>query len=167
MSASNSDIVSTYGNRLRVRVCGIYILEHKLLLVKHKSLGNSGEFWAPPGGGMEYGETSSQTLTREFKEETGLTLTQFHFAFTHEYIDPPLQALELYYVIEEAKGELIKGLDPEMHVNKQIIQEVCFMSMQEIKAIPFHSKHQVLQNLNSIEELSSQRGYSIYNPQGI
>lgn len=167
MSDLNSDIVSTYGNRLRIRVCGFYIENQKLLLVKHKSLAAHGYFWAPPGGGMEYGETSSQTLVREFKEEVGLHITQFHFAFTHEFIDPPLQAIELYYIVSAAEGEVKKGIDPEMHIDSQLIQEVCFMSLAEIKALPQHNKHHVLNAIESLEELTTRNSYSIYNPQGI
>ena len=43
-----------YGNRVRVRVCGILIQEDKILLINHKGVGEKGSLWAPPGGGLEF-----------------------------------------------------------------------------------------------------------------
>ena len=71
MEDIQNEIVSSFGNKLRIRVCGICIEENKILLVRHHSIGKSGILWAPPGGGMIYGETSEQALIREFVEETG------------------------------------------------------------------------------------------------
>ena len=64
MSSSNniqSAITNTFGNKLRLRVSGIYIKNDEILLVKHKSINKEGILWAPPGGGMEFGETAEAT----------------------------------------------------------------------------------------------------------
>ena len=51
-------IVEAFGNKLRVRVCGICVDENKVLLINHHSLNEGGDFWAPPGGGMDFGKSA-------------------------------------------------------------------------------------------------------------
>ena len=65
------EIDKIYGNRVRVRTCGIYWKDNMILMVNHLGLGPA-NFWAPPGGGVEYGESLTRALEREFEEETGL-----------------------------------------------------------------------------------------------
>jgi len=61
------EIHEHYGEKLRVRVCGVCIEGGKILLVHHRSLGRTNSLWAPPGGGMNYGEDARQALKRELK----------------------------------------------------------------------------------------------------
>ena len=49
------------------RVAGILICDNKVLLQKP----NDSEYYAFPGGHVSYGETTSETLIREFLEEAG------------------------------------------------------------------------------------------------
>ena len=81
----DKSVLELYGNRLRVRVCGICIRNDQLLLVNHRGL-VEGDFWSFPGGGMQFGETAKECLTREFMEETGLTVEVGDFLFTCEFI---------------------------------------------------------------------------------
>ena len=50
-------IANKFGNRLRIRACGLLIKEKKILLIKHEGLGKLNALWAPPGGAVEFGET--------------------------------------------------------------------------------------------------------------
>ena len=167
MSNLSKNILTQFGNKLRLRVCGIHIQDNKLLLIKHKSLGVDGTFWAPPGGGMEFGETALQTLQREMKEETGLHVRTASFTFVHEFLNPPLHAIELFFTIDELEGELIRGHDPEMHGDQQLIEEVAYLSLEEIQALPDTQKHYVLVDLKKLDDLVQKQGYSIFNPSGI
>lgn len=159
MEALENKIKSIYGEKLRVRVCGICIKDDQLLLVRHKGLSASGTLWAPPGGGMEYGEDAKTALRREFLEETGLDVEVGEFLFVHEYLDKPLHGIELFFEVKNVAGTLKSGSDPEMGDNFQIITQTSFMPLEEIKKIPEASLHYVIQNITSFESLLKLRGY--------
>ncbi len=167
MSNLQTNHLKTFGNKLRIRVCSLWVQDHKLLLIKHKAIGGKGYWWAPPGGGMEFGECAEQALTRELLEETGIQATHYEFAFVHEFISPPLHAIELFFHVTQAHGTVVLGHDPELHTEHQLLEEVRFMSIQDIAAIPNDCKHNVLVDLSDFTELLQKKGYSIFNPQGI
>ncbi|TXK45294.1 NUDIX hydrolase [Pontibacter qinzhouensis] len=150
---TNNPNLSIYADKLRVRVCGICIHENKLLLVRHQSTVANKAFWAPPGGGLSYAETVEQCLVREFEEETGLQVVVKRFLFVNEFLQEPLHALELFFEVEMVGGQLTKGTDPESAIDQQLIQEVTFLSREEINKLPVHDKHRILQYLFSLDDL--------------
>lgn len=152
------DIVTqTFGHRLRVRVCGICIHEDKVLLLRHRSIGD-GQWWGPPGGGLQYGEETTDALRREFVEETGLTVEIRRFLFVHEYLDPPLHGIELFFEVTVTGGLLQKGYDPEMSRQDQIIEEFAFKSFDEILALPPARRHHIFSFCRSVPELLAMQG---------
>lgn len=159
MTKLDENISKTYGEKLRVRVCGICLHENKILLVHHKSLGKTGSLWAPPGGGMEYGESAEEALRREFIEETGLMVEVERFLFVHEYLDPPLHGIELFFLVNTVSGVLVTGQDPEMSKKDQIITSVGFHDLEALKCKKRESLHYVLQQCSSVNELINLKGY--------
>lgn len=148
-----------YGKKLRIRVCGLCYSGDKLLLVRHKALSRKGVFYAPPGGGMQYGEDAEACLQREFLEETGLVIQVKKFLFTHEYLSPPLHAIELFFSVEVVGGKLQKGLDPEMTADEQIIEAVQYLSPAEIKTEKGEQMHQMLSRIKHPKDLLNLQGY--------
>ena len=159
MSSSTEQINKIYGEKLRIRVCGILIEGDKLLLVHHKSLGRTGSLWAPPGGGMEYGEDAQEALKREFLEETGLKVSIERFLFVHEYLDPPLHGIELFFLVTKQSGSLKLGSDPEISKENQILTKVGFYDLRDLRASSLDSLHYVLQSIKGIHELINLNGY--------
>ena len=157
-------IVQAFGNRLRVRVCGICIRGDSLLMVKHGSMGTTGQFWAPPGGGLHYGERTEDALEREFAEETGLWVTTGKFLFVHEFLKEPLHGIELFFEVQETGGHLQTGQDPEMLQHEQIIEEVRFADFSELKNLPEGALHNIFSYCQSVEELLQMRGLYQFRP---
>jgi 8-oxo-dGTP diphosphatase len=153
-----NSISHLYGKQLRVRACGICVKGEATLLVNHKFEAES-DFWAPPGGGISFGERAEDCLSREFKEETGLTINVGQFLFACEFIRPPLHAIELFFEVSVLEGELKIGIDPEMDGNNQIIQDTRFVSMAEIKTMKTNSLHGLFQLVSKPEEILGLRGY--------
>ncbi len=143
-----------YSGKLRIRVCGICQQDNQLLLIRHKPFAqNKNGLWSLPGGGLQYGETLQMGLKREFKEETGLEVEVGDFLFMHEFIALPLHALEIFFAVTVTGGILATGYDPELELQNQLIAEVAFKSLPAIKEIPPNQLHQVLQQLQSFENL--------------
>jgi 8-oxo-dGTP diphosphatase len=156
---ARQEVLRLYGNRLRLRVCGICIIENKLLMISHKGIGKTDTFWCPPGGGIQFGETSHEALKREFIEETGLEIAIGKLLFVNEFMQPPLHALELFFEVNIVSGKLHMGNDPEMTGDMQIIQELKLMSMEEIKQFPPHEVHNFFKSVDSIEAIFGLKGY--------
>jgi 8-oxo-dGTP diphosphatase len=159
MGRLDKDIITHFGKKLRVRVNGIYINDGKILLIKHKSLGPSGFFWSPPGGGMEFGSSATDNLEREFFEETGLKIKVGDFLFVHEYLNVPLHAIELFFSVVKINGRLSMGMDPEMPHDRQIISEIKMMDIEEIKMLDKKNRHQVFEMCKNLNDLLMLKGY--------
>lgn len=119
-----------YGNRVRVRVCGVCIENEQILLVCHRPILGKNDYWCPPGGGVDAGETAEEALKREFLEETGYKIEVGQLLMTKEFVQAPLHAIELYFSVKIVSGNLIKGHDPEMNLNEQLIKDVSWLPLQ-------------------------------------
>ncbi len=157
-----SEIIKKFGNQLRVRVCGILIEDDRILMVLHHSLGESGFLWAPPGGGMNFGQSVNDNLVREFREETGLTVEIKRFLFINEFLDIPLHAVEIFFEVIRKGGKLITGTDPEMNKEAQIIKEISFLGPSELNSIGKNQLHGVFANCRRPKDLLHMKGY-FYN----
>lgn len=162
MSELDRKIIETYGNRLRVRVCGVCIEHEKVLVVNHHSLNGGADFWSPPGGGMEFGIAAEENLIREVKEETGLTVEVDKFMMVHEYLAPPLHAIELFFSVKRKGGRIKIGYDPEMNKKDQIIKDVCFMHITDLLNLPVNHVHQAMVKLIKQNNVEKPMAYSLY-----
>lgn len=154
----NNDILPTFGNKLRVRACGFCWEGEKLLLVNHNMYGKSG-FWAPPGGGVEFGQNMEAALVREFAEETGLLIEVTRFRFVAEYIKTPLHAIEFFFDVKVTGGALHTGFDPEMSPENQIIEHVEFLSYDTIQSLSSGQKHGIFGVAKNLTEMRSMSGF--------
>jgi len=118
----------------RLRVCGIFIQEGNILLVKHRRFANNTHFpeesWILPGGGVHYGESLTAALKREVLEETGYICEVGRVAFIKELIfpfDAPKEkavhhSVSICFYGNIISGSLITGRDPEFGEHQLIIE---------------------------------------------
>lgn len=156
-TSEGSSVMAYYGNRLRIRVCGICWRNESLLMVNHKSL-SKGDLWAVPGGGVDFGQTMEEALKNEFLEETGLFIRVKRLICVCEFVQLPLHAIELFFEVEVQGGELIKGIDPEMPMEHQIIEEVKFLEFAEILKLPIGERHGIFNHVTMPEDLKKLTG---------
>lgn len=146
-----------YGNRLRVRVCGLCRRADTLLLINHQFV-RQGPFWAPPGGGIEFGEPAAEALAREFGEETRVRVQVGQFLFACELIKPPLHAIELFFEVFWLEGEAQPGADPETP-GLQVIRHVQWLPFEEIGKMPPEQMHGVFRLCPEPAQILALRGY--------
>jgi 8-oxo-dGTP diphosphatase len=156
---ARTEVLRLYGNRLRIRVCGLYREGDRLLMVRHRGINPSDTFWCPPGGGLQFGEATREGLIREFDEETGLQIEVGDMLFVNEFMEPPLHALELFFEVRAVGGYLRQGIDPEMSLDGQIIEDVRLMTFEEIKSYPPEEVHTLFARCRTIEDVFALRGY--------
>jgi 8-oxo-dGTP diphosphatase len=154
----SKEIEAKFGNQLRTRVNGVLIENDKLLMVKHR-MGNGRTLWSVPGGGMNFGSSAKDNLKREFMEETNLEIEVSRYLFVHEYLNPPLHAMEHFFEVKRINGNVELGKDPELSVTNQILLEISWKTISEIKKIPKTSLHQIFWGIKSLSELGLWNGY--------
>ena len=152
-----NEVHAYYGNKIRIRVCGLCIVNDKLLLVNHSSITKT-NFWAPPGGGLNFGESATDCLKREFLEETGLEVESGDFLFACELIKHPLHAVELFFKIKPLTSLITTGKDPEPG-SPDILKEVRFVSWEEIQAIPANEIHGIFSYADHPSKVKLLQGY--------
>lgn len=157
MANIEKEIKEKFGQRLRVRVNGIHIKNDRILMVKHR-MGNGKYFWNVPGGGMEYGTSAVENLSRELMEETGLEVKTASYLFVHEFLDPPLHAIELFFEISATEGEFYLGEDPELTKENQLLTEISYLGVEDLANIPKEEKHPIFWGIKSLNDVRIWKG---------
>ncbi len=100
---------------VRVRVAGILINGDGVLLIAHKK--NDDVYWLLPGGGVDYGESLSEALVREFFEELNIDITVSDLAFISDSIDPSgnRHVVNICFLCKHSGGEYILGTEGRLH----------------------------------------------------
>lgn len=156
--AIKEEINQKFGGRVRTRVGGVLIENEEVLLVKHNFIGQADYLWAPPGGGIEHGQSAEEALKREFLEETGLKIEVGRLIAINEFIDLPLHAIELFFAVNATNNDFKLGRDPEMEKG-QILSDIQFFSLEKLKNEKSSRIHNIFHNIKSFQELFNTKGY--------
>jgi 8-oxo-dGTP diphosphatase len=145
-----------FGNQVRLRACGICINEGRILLINHRGL-YSRDFWAPPGGGVHFGEQAEEALKREFKEECLTNIEVGGFLFACEFVRPPLHAIELFFEIKLIDKPML-GMDPELK-DEQILSDLKFVKEEELRTFESINLHGIFEKHRNPSALLELRGF--------
>jgi 8-oxo-dGTP diphosphatase len=104
----------------------------KILLIKRVTVPFKG-YWALPGGRVDPGETVEQTIVREVKEETGLTVEIINKI--GDYHEQGVQG-DVEYDYYPACF-LVKIVDGEIKKQESEIEEIKLFSLNEIPKLAF------------------------------
>ncbi len=155
----DSAITTLYGKRVRVRACGLCWKDNTLMMVNHIGLHRE-NFWAPPGGGVEFGQSAEETVIREFEEETGMQVAMGRFLFVCEFIKHPLHAIELFFEVLHTSGNVVVGMDPETAGSRSpVIGDARWMSWAAIKNLPAENVHGIFNRCDSPNDLMHLNAY--------
>jgi len=157
MANIEKEIKEKFGQRLRVRVNGIHIKNDRILMAKHR-MGEGKYFWNVPGGGMEYGTSAVANLVREIKEETGLQVIEASYLYLHEFLEPPLHAIEMFFEIEIEEGNPHLGEDPELTAEYQLLTEIRYIGVDELNKIPENQKHPIFWGIKTVNDVRIWKG---------
>lgn len=105
----------------------VIIDTNKVLLVKHEINNESG--WVFPGGRVEEKETTVDAAIRECKEETGYDIEVKNVCYLQEYEISFIN----YFLGKIIGGNLKKGYDPDIETDKQIIKDVKWIKITDLK----------------------------------
>ena len=139
------------------RVGGVLIRDGKVLMQNVE--GDDG--YAFPGGHVTFGETTDQTLIREFKEEIGADIKTERLLMVNENFfqwgKHPCQQINLYYLIsliDESQIPLngtFKALDDLG--NERIELNMCWISLEKIPTLKIYPTEAKKYILNLPEEI--------------
>jgi len=94
----------------RVRCTGLLIENDSLLLMRYADP-DVGDIWQYPDGGLEPGETITEGVRREMREETGLIVRVDRLGYILQLFTEDAHGLILYFMVAQTGGEL--GVDAE------------------------------------------------------
>jgi 8-oxo-dGTP diphosphatase len=128
---------SPFGNKVRVRVCGLLIRNGEILLAQIHSPVTNNLIWTPPGGGLQFGEPIEECLKREFKEETNLSVKVGDLFHVNELVRKPHHAIECYFEVKQVGGKEKIGKDPELTWDRQLLHDLQWIAIEELSDINF------------------------------
>lgn len=103
---------------ITIRVYGIWIDEQKRVLISDERIGNF-EFTKFPGGGLEHGEGTHETLHREWAEELNTRIEIIEHLYTTDFCQwsafkANTQVISIYYKVQPQHPP-----GPKIHTQKQ------------------------------------------------
>lgn len=119
--------------KIRNRVSGLLIENDALLMVHIQLPYYEKPVWMPPGGGVRYGETLTDCLVREFKEETKVDIEPNMLKYINEVQTEHLHAIEFYFYCRAIRGAPALGSDPEYDNEQQILKDIGFIPLHRIE----------------------------------
>jgi 8-oxo-dGTP diphosphatase len=114
--------------RYGISAAAIIVHESRLLLVNHR-FDDGLDFWLPPGGKLEGGESIFDCARREAFEETGLTVELDRILYIQEFVEPGYHFCKFFISARSFAGSLTRDhVAPDEH----FLKEARFFSQKEL-----------------------------------
>lgn len=130
---------NTLAPKHRIRAAGIIVQDDHVLLIKVKDF--TGEYWIPPGGGLEACDLHTKDcVKRECLEEVGLEVQVGELLCVREFLETTKNRYnaEFFYHIEQFEGQPhtdnLAGLNDEEFI--QSVEWVPVTSLAAIRTFP-------------------------------
>lgn len=118
-----------------VRLTGILIENNEILLVQQKL--SDKRNWSLPGGRLERGETLSQGLIREMKEETGLDVEIIRMLYLCDVSTSFNTILHISFLLKRVGGDIEL---PSNKFDENPIHDVRFVPVSKLSQYGFSEK---------------------------
>lgn len=136
----------------RITTAGVLYMNGKVFVARRIEGGSIGGLWEFPGGKNRWGETSADTLKREYHEEFGFDIEVGERFHSHDFINKcTLYHLQAYWIACKDTSS------PRLSVHT----ECRWATPDELIALPFaHSDQEILASL--LKELPCREGDCLY-----
>lgn len=126
-------------------VKGIVRHDNRILIVQRAAADSGGGTWECPGGKIDFGEQPEDSLIREIREETGLTVTVDKIAYASSILThPDRQVILLVYFCTAVTSSvtLSEEHDAYLWTDEQLIRQQIAPSI-----LTAFERHQIFQQL--------------------
>ena len=142
-----------YPKKPIVGVVAVIICKRKILLEKRKGEPGKGK-WTIPGGLVELGERAEQTVIREVKEETNLTVNQPKLidVVSNIIVDENRRTKYHFIIVDyfvKLKGGKMKAADDAAELRWVTFEELAKYDLTRSFREFFHRNKKMLLNLDS------------------
>jgi len=118
--------------RFGISAAALVIDNNRVLLVHHREPGIF-DFWLPPGGKVQGGESIFDCARREVHEETGLQVELGQVLYIQEFVEPGYHFIKCFILATSWSGELSlsnRDADEDFLVGAGFFSQVQIQHMQ-------------------------------------
>ncbi|RJO96345.1 NUDIX domain-containing protein [Exiguobacterium sp. RIT452] len=126
-------------------VKGIVRHDNRILIVQRAAADSGGGTWECPGGKIDFGEQPEDSLIREIREETGLTVTVDKIAYASSILThPDRQVILLVYFCTAVTSSVMLSEEHDAYswADEQLIRQQIAPSI-----LTAFERHQIFQQL--------------------
>lgn len=117
------------------RYQGAIIKDHHILLIQHREHANGRRYWVIPGGGIEPGESETECVKREMKEETHLEVIVGELVLDEPGLSGEVYKVRKTYLCRPVSGEARPGIEPEEEAaSSYAIVQVRWFDLRQVDA---------------------------------